>query len=36
VASLEKFCSQATAEQRLKAFFAQLLETRVAPDTREA
>jgi glycosyltransferase involved in cell wall biosynthesis len=36
VASLEKFCSQATAEQRLKAFFAQLLETRVALDTREA
>ncbi|POA35029.1 MULTISPECIES: glycosyltransferase [unclassified Pseudomonas] len=27
VASLEKFCSQACAEQRLQAFFQQLLET---------
>ncbi|QAY83385.1 glycosyltransferase [Pseudomonas arsenicoxydans] len=35
VASLEKFCSQATAEQRLKGFFAQLFETR-AVETPEA
>jgi glycosyltransferase involved in cell wall biosynthesis len=35
VASLEKFCSQATAEQRLKGFFARLFETR-AVETPEA
>ncbi|UWF49350.1 glycosyltransferase [Pseudomonas sp. N3-W] len=31
VASLERFCSQATTEQRLKVFFAQLFETSVEP-----
>lgn len=35
VASLEKFCSQATAEQRLKGFFARLFEAR-AVETPEA
>jgi glycosyltransferase involved in cell wall biosynthesis len=35
VASLEKFCSQATAEQRLKGFFARLFETR-AVETPQA
>lgn len=30
VTSLQNFCSQATAEQRLKAFFARLFETRNA------
>jgi hypothetical protein len=35
VASLRTFCSQATAEQRLKAYFAQLFETR-AVETPEA
>jgi glycosyltransferase involved in cell wall biosynthesis len=30
VASLQNFCSQATAEQRLKVFFARLFETRAA------
>ena len=29
VGSLEKFCSQANAEQRLKDFFARQFETRV-------
>jgi hypothetical protein len=35
VTSLEKFCSQATAEQRLKGFVARLFETR-AVETPEA
>jgi hypothetical protein len=35
VASLRKFCSQATAEQRLEAFFEHLFENRVV-ETPEA
>jgi glycosyltransferase involved in cell wall biosynthesis len=37
VTSLEKFCSQATAEQRLKVFFAELFEPRaIAAQAPEA
>jgi hypothetical protein len=38
VASLQAFCSQATAERRLSGFFAELFKSRVAPvmETPEA